>query len=274
MDRTSLSGPASKSPPAEAEPSPGLFPFVLCRIAGLSSDALIPLRYSNTVQNLSRLSRLDDEIALFRDQLCSQLFQLIGESGESGTRFALIRLKRSVHNFRMCDDSEMEELGDSIPEVTRSSVLTWNALLVERQTSKQDVEENYKLEESAARGRLREMLGDETFGKGLGTATAALYDALGRYQRSGPEKTLDRGNRQAEAKLLRYVYRMATRPTPFSYFAQVVRGTFVSGADCPLVETMGSFTEKEGIGTPEQGYPRTARILPARHSRIPRCNPG
>src|SRR4051794_11703765 len=67
------------------------------------------------------------------------------------------------------------------------------------------------------------LLRDPQVRRALGVGSASLLDALGREERGQLSK---RDAARLQSKLLRYLIRMSTRPTPYGLFAGVALGTW------------------------------------------------
>jgi len=78
------------------------------------------------------------------------------------------------------------------------------------------------------------LLADARVRRALAVGSPSLLDALERYTRSGLSK---RDADRMRAKILRYLIRMSTRPTPFGLFAGVALSTWGPATDLSVLST-------------------------------------
>nr|MDT0663373.1 lantibiotic dehydratase [Micromonospora sp. DSM 115978] len=198
----------------------------LARIGGLPLATADTLAFDRTAAWAHRL--LDAEQC--QRAHAGRVGDLLAAAVAAGTadRAALINVRRDVFNDRPPRDpaAVLTLLAAAAP----AAVDGYRRWLADRDTLRAERaagEEVFARELADRRAALRGVAGEPALRHGLLLSSRLLDRQLPRYLAADTAAPLDKRTRRIERSLLEYVYRAATKTSPFSTFTTVCEGTFV-----------------------------------------------
>jgi len=204
-------------------------PSVLVRVSGLPVNAVAGLRSADAAAQLEEIVALRDRMDATRDTLSARLFLAVGSATNSGTRGALLALRRALYRAEQPSVAALKarerlrpEDSDAVERALRD-MADYNAAVAALRNV-------YQAALVASRRHFQLALADPDFQKSLLLSTRTLFDNLARYRAADPTRLRSR-DEQIERGLLRYFTRAAMKATPFARFCSIAAGEFVPSSD-------------------------------------------
>ena len=217
-----------------------LFPYVVCRVCNLPFDELRTLRFSRSTALLSGLVSVESRLRQQQTALSCLLSDIVKRTEHRAGRGVLLSLRRSIFNGRLPKDEEWVKW---LPPTTLEVVGAWQASLVQLSRLQREYESTYCVELAEKEHDVFRLAADEDFRRALAVSSPALFDAL-EHPRQGSATTARR--QRVIRSLLRYLCRMAVRPTPFGRFVDVVGGAWQPDG-APISICSGAGVERRSI---------------------------
>ncbi|MGQ9366187.1 lantibiotic dehydratase [Azospirillum sp. ST 5-10] len=199
----------------------------LLRVAMGRFDALDGLAAPALARTAAALDAAEAALADARAPLCERLHRRIGGLADDRRRHALLRLKRAVFNDRpVTGDGDGD--GDLRTDPTLADALErWRAALARRDALAAELGRAWSGHEAASARRLRALFRRADFRLGLLFTNPALHADLDEALGDGGTRT--RRVRRIEDTATAYLYRMATKTSPFSTFTGTAAVPFGDG---------------------------------------------
>ena len=223
-----------------------LFPFFVCRVSGLSTNALETLRADRTLALLHDLFSVKEQRRALKETLSPLLYEIVGATQDRRQRNILLQLRRDVHNLRPITAERCADVKEALPTAAAQALARVRESQAREDELRRRIEQAYTEEVEQARHMFLQIIQNSDFQKGLLLSSRTLFSAQKRYMnvRNG------RFNSKAEKierGLLRYASRMAMKATPFGTFCAVIPGRFTEESDAMTVPPLFSFR-----GDPQQ----------------------
>ncbi|MBM0274986.1 lantibiotic dehydratase [Micromonospora tarensis] len=207
----------------------------LARIGGLPLDTTERLAFPRTAAWANRLVDIEAELLATGERIADLLAAAVAaQPADSALRTPLINLRREVFNNRRPRDPSAATavLAAGAPEVS-AEYRDW---LDSRHRFDDELAAGdalFALEWPVRRSALRDVAGEPALRHGLLLSSRTLDRQLPRYLEAG-DAPLNKRARRVERSLLEYVYRAATKTSPFSTFTTVCEGSFDDGSGAAL----------------------------------------
>uniref|UniRef100_UPI000689BBA1 lantibiotic dehydratase n=1 Tax=Streptomyces sp. NRRL S-575 TaxID=1463915 RepID=UPI000689BBA1 len=189
-------------------------PYALARATVLAHPAQPPAA-AVFRDLLTRLHRLDTELALTAAPLCDDLYAARGSHPADFHRDTVLPLRRALHNRREPRPALLARLGDLPARLPR--LAAWLALRADRTTLLTALDTACGPALDAERAALAALCREPALAKATALTSADLLRALNRAATG----TADRRARKEEPTVLRYALRASTKTSPLSWFTAV-----------------------------------------------------
>lgn len=200
----------------------GLRGWYMLRVAALPIESAARLRFPRSIDWADAAIVERDRLAVEGRRLGDALHEHIGRTTDTGTRRALIALRRQVFNNTLPKDASTAErvtgdLGRRLAGWLRDRTALRDLLAAGDDVVAEEL--------TSSRAALRELAGDPWLRNGLLLASPTLDAYVDGYRTSdGPESS--KRHRRLERSLVEYVSRVAGKTSPFSTFTGLVLGRF------------------------------------------------
>ncbi len=197
-----------------------IFKYFVCRVAGLPVSSMENLRLVQTVDAQHDVFDLEKRLSVEGSALADRLYAIVGELKDRRVRGSLLQVRRDVHNVRRPKLAAQKRVESKLPPAIAIDLQRYCDQYDELIKRRSSVEEIFEGEILASRKKLRGLVDDTDFQKGLCLSSEALLRAARRYQ-AGRHGTK---NKQIERGLMRYLSRMAMKTSPFGTFCAIAAG--------------------------------------------------
>ncbi len=198
--------------------------LALLRVASLPFERLGALRTEADPDDAAAIVSLEDEIHRGAEEIADLLFACAGpataDSERARARFAVLRLRRDVHNGKTSRASDLDDARPLLPEELVSRLDRHAESLERRMAALGAYAASH--EERVGRGR-RELLriaADPLVEHGIYLASRSLLPKVRRLAESDPAEW-SHDERHTAAKIAAYVSRFATKTSPNGVFCSV-----------------------------------------------------
>jgi hypothetical protein len=202
---------------------------VMVRVAGLPARALDELQCPEAVAWAGQVLAAEGALTALGECLSDELSHAVHDLDDRHDRRDLIQLRRDVHNLRRpsAPEATLALVARAAPGSEAGVVqwLTQHDHLVDLLARGGDV---LGPELARTRHSLHELVADPRMRSGLLLASPDLEARVHEYLATASARPTKRA-RKVERSAVRYVYRAAAKPSPFSTFTGVVPGRFVDG---------------------------------------------
>lgn len=216
-----------------------LSPHFMLRVAGLSIDAMNELQFCATAEWTRNLFALEQQAEEKRERLLEVFHEAVHQhAADQALQRQLLGLKRDIFNRRAPKDvSKAAALLDCFPVADRPLLAQWLGQMNEHALQLKKGRQIFDVEMEHLRARLKSVVQDADFRKGLLLSSPTLEKDIAHYLKSS-DNNLNRRLRLAERSLLLYLLRTACKTSPFSTFTSVATGSFGDGLtrDAPEIE--------------------------------------
>ncbi|WP_406047924.1 lantibiotic dehydratase family protein [Streptomyces virginiae] len=189
-------------------------PYALARATVLAHPAQHPAAAAFR-DLLTRLHRLDTELALTAAPLCDDLYAARDSHPADFHRDTVLPLRRALHNRREPRPALLARLGDLPARLPR--LAAWLALRADRATLLTALDTACGPALDAERAALAALCREPALAKATALTSADLLRAMNRAATG----TADRRARKEEPTVLRYALRASTKTSPLSWFTAV-----------------------------------------------------
>ncbi|MFF4444518.1 lantibiotic dehydratase [Streptomyces sp. NPDC001502] len=189
-------------------------PYALARATVLALPAQPPAAAAFR-DLLTRLHRLDTELALTAAPLCDDLYATRDSHPADFHRDTVLPLRRALHNRREPRPALLARLGDLPARLPR--LAAWLALRAARDTLLTALDTACGPALDAERASLAALCREPALAKATALTSADLLRAMNRAATG----TADRRTRKEEPTVLRYALRASTKTSPLSWFTAV-----------------------------------------------------
>ncbi|WP_437673951.1 lantibiotic dehydratase [Sorangium sp. So ce131] len=187
------------------------------RVAGLSADVLPALRLAGAAAADEALARAEAELEAAQRAAAERAHAEVGGCEDRELRRALLDVKRRLFNGKPASLPAAVAQGAS--EALRGELARVERLSTARAEASRAFEEAFAAGWQAASAALRRCLSDEAVARGMLLSSPDLRCAAEHLLARPAGKPPTAAEQIREAALARYVFRAATRTTPFSSFA-------------------------------------------------------
>jgi len=234
----------------------------VARVASLPVETVHGLRDAEAYGWAERVIAAGDHVARLAGRLEEPLTALVTAAEGDRERRAVLALRREVFNGRLPKDgAAARRLARAAGGATGELLERWLDARAELAAAEAAGEEIVARGLAAARGRLKELAGEERLRLGLLLASPTLDGRLDAYA-ADPAPAPGKRARKQERSLLSYLYRTACKTSPFSTFTAVAAGEFRPG------EPPG-----EPLGPRRTGHPRLNVVVLARLAELVAADP-
>lgn len=231
----------------EEESAPLLAPYVLLRITGLSFEALEQLRFPQTVALMEEILEIEDWLEERRTSLLDRLGALLPQLPERALQHKCMDLRRAIAGARgQRADTLLQTLAPALPPEFVEELERWSRQARRRADLLVAGEPTLQRELTACRQRLRQILRNEDFQRGLLLSSPTLYTELQHYL-AAPAQEWNNRLRRTEEGLLSYLMRMITKPSPYSTFTSTTPGSWDSNEKQLLHVEMADWSQQSVI---------------------------
>ncbi|MER6251803.1 lantibiotic dehydratase [Streptomyces sp. NPDC001584] len=189
-------------------------PYALARATVLAHPAQPPAAAAFR-DLLTRLHRLDTELALTAAPLCDDLYAARDGHPADFHRDTVLPLRRALHNRREPRPALLARLGDLPARLPR--LAAWLALRADRDTLLTALDTARGPALDAERAALAALCREPALAKATALTSTDLLRAINRAATG----TADRRARKEEPTVLRYALRASTKTSPLSWFTAV-----------------------------------------------------
>jgi len=242
---------------SDLENTPILFPFFVCRVSGLSANALESLRAPRTTEVLDGLFAVEEQHLELKETISPLLFEIVGATQGRKERNRLLQLRRDVHNLRPITAERYADVKELLPSSARQALVRLRASQAREDELRSRIAQAYTEEVDHARNAFRRAIEDADFQKGLLLSSRALFSAQ-KYYTNARHGRFNSKLEKIERGLLRYASRMAMKATPFGTFCAVIPGRFMQESDGMTVPPLFSY----------HGDPRKKRTIVRLNKRL------
>ncbi|MGH7456414.1 MAG: lantibiotic dehydratase, partial [bacterium] len=205
-----------------------LFPYFVCRVAGISAQHMEQLRASESAQLFEALNELEKELHLYKEKISGLIYHAVGATKDNEQRNALLKFKRDIYNLRPFPQQQLAKLLVGLPDTAANEISALGKTLEEHKSILSELERVYSAEECLVRRKFQSFVTDTDFKKGLLLSSQSLFASLERYT-ACDNAELKAKDEQIERGLLRYFSRMAMKTSPFATFCVLIPGEFRAG---------------------------------------------
>ncbi|MFF3087770.1 lantibiotic dehydratase [Streptomyces nojiriensis] len=191
-------------------------PYALARATVLAHPAQPPAAAAFR-DLLTRLNRLDTQLALTAAPLCDDLYAARDSHPADFHRDTVLPLRRALHNRREPRPALLARLGDLPARLPR--LAAWLALHADRDTLLTALHTAAGPALDAERALLAALCREPALAKAAALTSADLLRAVNRAATA--TGTADRRARKEEPTVLRYALRASTKTSPLSWFTAV-----------------------------------------------------
>ncbi len=204
-----------------------LAPYFLLRIAGLPFTALEQLQCPRTVALIEEILSLEAALDAGRERLLVVLDDFAQHISDRSLQHRCLDLRRAMvrsHGQKM--QRLLQETADLFPEPLATALHDWCTQAIRRSELLAAGEPTLQEELITCRQKLRALLRNDDFQRGLLLSSPTLYTELQHYLQT-PAHVSNNRSRRAEEGLLAYLIRMMTKPSPYSSFTSTIVGRWL-----------------------------------------------
>jgi hypothetical protein len=191
-----------------------IFPNMLYRIGGDSFDIIKPLEYTVSREEYNKIKELSAQLDTIIDRINDELYSLISASNDKVIQNKLLNLKRDIFNKR-----DIKEIDSAVKDKLDTSVLEKINLYSGLKDKISIAEKSLKLscenEIHGLRKNLKKLCGNETLNLGLNLSSHSFSERLNKYIQL---IEINKETLKTELSLIKYLTRISTKTSPFSYF--------------------------------------------------------
>lgn len=191
-----------------------LAPYVACRQVGLPTDAIWKAGNFRVAELCDRLRVEQEQLAQTAAELVDELYGLIKRETESQTSNRLLALKRNVYNGRLVDSDRAKAM---LPDRLHPLVERWVLQVDQLATTKMLAETAVNESLPGLLQAFLPLLGQNHVQTAICHAQPELFRLLLDLPSGG---NLNRQHRKVLLSGVAYLYRMATKTSPFSHFTR------------------------------------------------------
>ena len=204
-------------------------PRFLLRVAGLPINTVDALSLTEGVGWAREVLRLEAELRAESQAVVDAVHAAVpAHDGDQALQRAMLSVKRDVFNARAPKNRAAAAAVAALPELGDSGLGRWLELVGCREQLLADGRRLFEAEMESRRERLRDVIRDPSFRKGLLISSPTLESDLDNYLRA-PSGKLNRKLRLVERAATLYLLRTACKTSPFSTLGVVVDGVFGAG---------------------------------------------
>ena len=198
--------------------------LALLRVSTLPFETLATLKSDTPAGPLEAVIVADAEIERDALEICDGLFEAAGASEQdpirARARFAILKLRRAVHNGKRPRERELEEARAVLPESTMARVEHFMELVERRANALQSYEAWFREALGNGRDALVRLSADRLVLHGIYLASRSLVPKVRRL--AGVERnSFSHDDRHTAAKLAAYLARFAAKTSPNGVFCAV-----------------------------------------------------
>ncbi len=205
------------------------FKNFICRVGGLPSNTFQSLRVNLTFNNLIKYFDIELKIQNKQQTVSKIFFNCVALVTETKDRGFLLNTKRKLLKGININENELALLKKLIPIEKWKNVKDLNHFLISKFKLKEEIKRYYFIETSEIRQKLKSLIIDSDFQKGLLISSSSLYNTQNLYLESS-NNNLNGRLEQIERGLIRYFSRMVMKATPFGTFCSIIPGKILSNS--------------------------------------------
>jgi lantibiotic biosynthesis dehydratase-like protein len=209
--------------------------MALLRVANLPFDSLAALHAGPFLQDLEDLlgaeHTLSEEARSLADLLHAAAGESTGDPERAKGRFAVLRLRRAVHNGRRLRGSDMEKGRGLLGTHVRERLSRYEMWLERRERAREACEASFGEALRRDRRELLRIACEPLVEHGIYLASRSLLPKLRQLARSDAGR-FSHDERHTAAKLAAYVARMAAKTSPNGMFCSVALARFDGRSTC------------------------------------------
>ncbi|MDH6119753.1 lantibiotic dehydratase [Kitasatospora sp. GAS204B] len=275
--KKSANSPGQRTGSAQA-PALDLAPRFVLRAAGLPLEAIHALRSTDLRRWADELLDEQERLADLGALLSEPLAALVKSAAPASARHRALALRRDVFNNRLPHDPQpVLKLAATLDNATATLLTQWLHAHSRLAHLHQAGTATFDSELRRTRSALRHLAERPELRHGLLLASATLDSRLDAACAPGAP---DKRTRKLERALLSYVYRTASKTSPFSTLTTVAAGTFgATPHDGQPVEAHPKVTHSRGasadlvLGQGQRSHPRLNVVVLARLAELITTDP-
>ena len=214
-------------------------PRFLLRVAGLPINTVDELSLSEGVEWAREVLRIEARLGEQSQVIVDAIHEAVrAHADDTPLQRQMITVKRDVFNARAPKNRAAAESVAALPELKETALGEWLELVYRREELLASGRQLFDAEFADRRERLKEVIRDPSFRKGLLVASPTLENDLDNYLKA-PAGKLNRRLRLVERAVTLYLLRSACKTSPFSTLGVVAGGRF--DEDVPPAEGLATY---------------------------------
>jgi hypothetical protein len=196
-------------------------PYVISRKAALNFTDLEKLSVRESLQLFERSKLISDERQLLGSLLVDELSKEV-PGKEKSVSHLLVNLKRDIHNDRIVKDSTLVIVRNILPKRLNEQLTEWLSLKRQEQDNTSESEQHYAAALETIEQYQARLAASPDFLKGVQLSGHRIFKEVERYLIHREANCSDNKKiRKTENTVLRFLYRMAHRTTPYASFTHL-----------------------------------------------------
>jgi len=212
-----------------------IFPDMLYRIGGDSFDIIKSLEYTVSKKEYTKIKELSSELNTSINEINNELYVIISASTDKNLQNKLLNLKRDIFNRR-----DVKSIDPEIQKKINASLLEKINLYSGLKDAIKAAEEILNLscdnEINELRNKIRELSKNEVLNLGLNLSSHSFSERLSKYAES---TEINKETLKTELSLIKYLTRISTKTSPFSYFTSTGLSTLQNDKDIEKTSIRG-----------------------------------
>jgi len=197
-------------------------PWVAVRVAGLPAEVLSGLAVTRSAALLERLDKLQERHLILSSSCVDDLFEAVNGCQDVALRRFLLTLKRAVHGGRpIASMLATDPRAGQLPTAVRARLSDLATAESEVDIAIGEYESTYAQESNQVAATMRQRLLDADMLGHVMLSSPDLWNAVQWISHASPVERITARQQRHESALARYLFRAATRTSPFGGFAAV-----------------------------------------------------
>jgi hypothetical protein len=208
-----------------------LFPYVLTRYSGGSFYDFENLKINDSCKLIDQLHQLKIQLRNIKNEISDAIHPLIPSFNEKpDIQKQLINLRRDVFNERAIKDDKIKLATEVLNQEIINNLSEYICIHVKIEVLTKQGNSIYEKELRESRLKLKEIVSDQNFQKGLILSSRSILEQLNRYLEKDPFD-FRKKEIQIEQGMIKYLSRMYCKTSPFSTFTNLSAGKIISLAN-------------------------------------------
>jgi len=217
------------------------------RVAGLPASVLAELRLRESADVERLLTAVEEEIASARAAAAARMFDVVHGCEDVDLRRAVLDAKRRLFGGKPVDAAALDRWSSSLPHEARAALGQVVALEARRDDLAARFDETIERERLAASDAFRRTLTHGRLLSGILLSSADHFATARKLAGLPAGARLSSAQQIREGAVARYVFRAATRTTPFSGLAAVALVGWADNANANAAHANGTRPRPSGV---------------------------